>query len=162
MTRPAQASRLWRFQEVLYEQLDLEFQSALVLQVQGLAPPVNGFRAPFTAMWTTSPAANDMLGSGVVRGTIVRTSFEDTNRDGVGDIFRASASMPLLPGESVLSATLVAYFDVRLHVRGGAGGGVGGGRVWALFTLGAPECHSPPPKPPRPTPRTSRDCSWTA
>ena len=42
---------------VRYEQLDLTFQSALVLQVQGLSGAAGGYRAPFTAMWTTSPAS---------------------------------------------------------------------------------------------------------
>lgn len=113
----AQASGLWLREVVRYEQLDLTFQSALVLQVQGLSGAAGGYRAPFTAMWTTSPAANDLLGSDVVRGAVVRSSFEDADGNGVGDVFRVSASLPLLPGETVLAATLVAFFDVQLHVR---------------------------------------------
>jgi hypothetical protein len=110
-------SRLWIVQQVRYEQPAVAFQSSLVVQLQGLRGPAGGYRAPFTAMWSTSPAANDLLGSSVLRGMVLRTSFQDYNNDGLGDAFRLGVTMPLANDETIHSATVVAYMTVGYTVR---------------------------------------------
>jgi hypothetical protein len=114
----AYMTRLWLVAVVRYEQLTLAYQSSLLVQVQGLKGVYTGYRAPFTATWSTSPAANDLVGSNNLRGMVVRSSFQDTNYDSVGDIFKVTVSVPLNEDETVHSATVVAYFNAALSVRG--------------------------------------------
>lgn len=104
-------TRMWMVQVVRHEQLVLQYQNSLVIQLQGLKGPSTGYRAPFTAMWSTSPAANDLLGNGVVRGMVLRSSFQDLNSDGLGDVFKLSVTMPLQPDETIHGATVVAFMS---------------------------------------------------
>ena len=132
----AYVSRLWQVQVVRFEQPVVTYQNSLVIQLQGLKGPASGYRAPFTAMWSTSPAANDLLGSSLVRGMVLRTSFQDFNNDGLGDLFRLSVTMPLLNDETIHSATVVAYMTAGITVRGlraplAAGTGAGAMRITA-------------------------------
>jgi hypothetical protein len=110
-------SRLWIVQEYRFEQPAVAYQSSLVVQLQGLRGPSTGYRAPFTAIWSTSPAANDLLGNGVVRGMVLRTSMQDHNHDGLNDVFRLTVSMPLASDETIHGATVVAYMTAGYTVR---------------------------------------------
>jgi hypothetical protein len=110
-------TRMWLVQVVRHEQLVLQYQNSLVIQLQGLRGPSTGYRAPFTAMWSTSPAANDLLGNGVVRGMVLRSSFQDLNSDGLGDVFKLSVTMPLQPDETIHGATVVAFMSAAFTVR---------------------------------------------
>lgn len=110
------ATGMWTRQWYQFEQPDLQYQDNLVVQLQGLrGDPAAGYRQPFTAMWTTSPEANDVLGPDVVRGMVVRSAFEDVNNDGLNDVLRISVSVPLRADESVLGASVVAYMNAELH-----------------------------------------------
>jgi hypothetical protein len=113
----AYVSRLWIVQELRWEQPAVAYQSSLVVQLQGLKGAAGSYRAPFTAMWTTSPAANDLLGSSNLRGMVLRSSFQDVNRDGLGDVFRLTVTAPLQPDETILGATVVAYMTMGFSVR---------------------------------------------
>jgi hypothetical protein len=113
------ATRLWQREVVRWEQLGVTYKSAVMVQLQGLKGPAGGYRAPFTAMWTTSPAANDLLGADVLRGMLLKSSFTDSNRDGLGDELRLTVTAQLTDDETVHSATVVAFVDAKLGVRCG-------------------------------------------
>jgi len=113
----AYATRLWSVAVVRFEQPSLTYTSNLLIQVQGLKGDYTGYRAPFTASWSTSPAANDLMGNDNLRGMIVRSSFQDTNYDGKGDVFKVTVNVPLNEDETVNSVTLVAYMNAALSVR---------------------------------------------
>ena len=110
----------WLKDVTRYEQPAVAFASRLVVQlsgsraVPGAAP---GQRVPFQATWTTSAAANALLGDGALRAAVVRASARDGNLDGVNDEVLVSASMPLAADEIVTAATLCLYFGVNLQVR---------------------------------------------
>ena len=76
---------LWQYEVVKYEQLALTYNNTFVVEVQGLKGAATGYRAPFVALYTSSAAANDLLGAEALRGMVVRSSFVDANYDGVGD-----------------------------------------------------------------------------
>ena len=155
-------TRMWQVQVVRFEQMALTYQSSLVVQLQGLKGASTGYRAPFTAMWSTSPAANDLLGNGIVRGMVLRSSFQDVNYDGLGDVFKISVTMPLNADETIHGATVVAYMNAGFSVRLA--------RAPALVaTAAAPRRRRPclTPRPPTilPRPRARRRarpaCRWT-
>jgi hypothetical protein len=111
------ATRLWQREVVRWEQLGVTYKSAVVVQLQGLKGDSGGYRAPFTAMWSTSPAANDLLGADVLRGMLLKSSFQDGNKDGLGDELRLSVTAQLADDETVHAATVVAFVDAKLAVR---------------------------------------------
>ena len=112
------ATGLWQETVVRYEQPRVAFSSAFVVQFAGLkGAAAGGYRAPFVAAYSSSPAANDLYGAEALRGMVVRASTDDANFDGVADALRLTASMPLAADETVLSATVVAFVDVKLQVR---------------------------------------------
>ena len=115
----AYATRLWSVAVVRFEQPSITYLSSLLIQVQGLKGVYTGYRAPFTATWSTSPAANDLMGNDNLRGMVVRSSFQDTNYDGKGDIFKVNVNVPLNLDETVNSVTVVAYMNAVLSVRSG-------------------------------------------
>ena len=131
----AWATRLWQRQVVRYEQLGLTYKSSVVVQLQGLKGAAGAYRAPFTAMWSTSPSANDLMGADVLRGMTLKSSFPDWNRDGLGDELRLTVVAQLNDDETVHAATVVAYMDATLTVR-----------CFVLFSCAAapPPPHSPP------------------
>jgi hypothetical protein len=109
---------LWQYEAVKYEQLALTFNNTFVVEMQGLKGAATAtYRAPFAAVYTSSAAANDLIGAEALRGMTVRSSFADTNYDGVGDVFSFQATLPLSPDETVLSARIVVFMTATLNVR---------------------------------------------
>jgi hypothetical protein len=106
------ATRLWQREVVRWEQLGVTYKSAVVVQLQGLKGDSGGYRAPFTAMWSTSPAANDLLGADVLRGMLLKSSFQDGNKDGLGDELRLSVTAQLADDESLSSILWAAARNV--------------------------------------------------
>lgn len=138
------ATGLWQVQVVRWEQPSIAYNSSFVVQLSGLKGLASGYRAPFVAAYTSSAAANDLMGSEVLRGIIVRSSVADTNYDAINDIFRFTATLPLASDETVLSASLVMFHTTSLSVRLRRKRGFG---RWCWFN------SSPPPHPPPPPPR---------
>ena len=79
----------------------------MLVLVEGLDGDGNAFQSA----WTTSTAANDLLGASV-RPPIVRTSQDDFNRDASLDTLSLSVSMPLLASERVHRVVLLAAVQV--------------------------------------------------
>jgi hypothetical protein len=157
------AGPLWQRHTVRYEQPDVVFQNRLVVEVHGLRGPALGYRQPFTAVWTTSKAANDLLGSDAARPMVVRSSTRDGNRDGMADELHLSAMLPLADDEVVMGATMLAYVDASLQVRGRrrrvppTAAAVGGKAEGPAPHI--PRAHPLPPSFPRR--RTSPASPWT-
>jgi hypothetical protein len=107
---------LWIKEAVHYEQPRLAYQSRLVVAVHGMRG--TDYPLPFASVWTTSRAANDLLGSETSRAVVVRSSVRDDNLDGVADELRISAAVPLAADEVVTGATVIAFVDAELQVRG--------------------------------------------
>lgn len=63
--------------------------------------------------WSTHPGLQALLGD--PRLPVVRSREEDHNRDGLRDQLTLSLALPLRPGEEVVAATVILFFDVRLH-----------------------------------------------
>ena len=111
---------LWQYESVRYEQLSLSFNNTFVVEVHGLrGAATSAYRAPFAAVYTSSAAANDLVGAEALRGMTVRASVDDANFDGTGDVFNFQATLPLSPDETVLSARAVVFMTASLSVRRG-------------------------------------------
>lgn len=103
----------WMSEKHYHVQPDVTFRNDLVLLLEG----TNSAGAGFGVMWTTSNAANDLLGDSA-RTPILRSRAEDDNRDGFADEIHLDVSMPLKSGEKVLRAALMAFVDFKLHKQG--------------------------------------------
>lgn len=154
----AWATRLWQKEALRHEQLGLTYKSSVLVQLQGLKGKAGEYRAPFTAMWSTSPAANELMGADVLRGMVLKSSFPDWNQDGLGDELRLTVSAHLADDETVHAATIVAFVDARLVVRAS----------WrcvaapaALPARARPLTARPHPHAPRTPRRTRRPSAWT-
>jgi hypothetical protein len=103
----------WIKESIRWEQPDVKYKNSLLVTVQGLKGVENP--VPFTLRWTTSPPANEMLPASVLRAPLVKSSALDRNFDGKADELHIKVRMPLESDEVVLSASVAAWVDVKLH-----------------------------------------------
>uniref|UniRef100_A0A7S1G4P2 Transmembrane protein 231 n=1 Tax=Bicosoecida sp. CB-2014 TaxID=1486930 RepID=A0A7S1G4P2_9STRA len=105
------AGSFWLKEKLYHEQPDVTFRNELVLLVEGTSATTG----PFQLMWTSEAAANELIAADALRAPIVRTASTDANRDGRTDAVTVDVSLPVLAGERVSSATLLAFFDFKMH-----------------------------------------------
>lgn len=110
------SGNMWIKEAYHFEQPQVTYQNRLYVEISGLKGTALGYRQPFTAVWTTSAAANAMLGAMAARPMIIRSSTRDDNLDGTTDEVRISAALPLANDEVATSALVIAYHDVELQV----------------------------------------------
>lgn len=106
----------WIRQEYRVEQPDVGYQSAVLVQFEGTRQASTGDRVPFTAMWSTSAAANSLLGD-ASRACILRSSTVDSNYDGLVDELKLAVSLPLTPDETVSAASILVWVNADFKVR---------------------------------------------
>ena len=135
---------LWQVQVVRWEQPSLNYNSVFLVQLSGFKGPAGGYRAPFIAAYSSSAAANDLIGTEALRGMVVRSSVSDTNYDAVTDIFHFSAMLPLQPDETVHSVSLITFHTTSLVVRNERT------RCKQTSTESLSRTFTPPPPPPSP------------
>lgn len=102
----------WLKEKMYHEQPEVTFRNEMVVVLEGTSSG-----EPFQAMWTTSAAANDLVGA-ALRAPFVKSRSIDDNRDGFADSVDITVSMPLQSGESINRFQMVALFDYKLHNQG--------------------------------------------
>lgn len=134
------SNSFWIKDALRWEQPELTYKHSLLLTLTGQRIDSRGVSSPMILQWTTSPAANAMIGDSV-RAPVVKSRMVDNNRDGKAEELRLSLSVPLQLDETIQAASLLAWADVKLHsatrmqmdsvlVAQANGGGVPGSSVY--------------------------------
>lgn len=82
----------------------------------GLLQGFDATGSPLSIVFSSMASLNHLF-QAKLRVPAVATLDLDQNRDGLTDRFQLQALMPLRPGERILAAAFVAFFDVRLRER---------------------------------------------
>lgn len=103
----------WIKEKFFHDDPDVEFQSNMVVMVEG-----QGSVRPFSYLWTTSPALNDLIGGDSLIVPTVTVASKDINGDGNINEFKMSVSVPTsISGqqEGVQRVVIIAFLNYKLH-----------------------------------------------
>lgn len=104
------SNSFWIKEAVRWEQPAIEFRNELIVAVSGRAGASNSFYR----LWTTSPAANDLIGNAAAVTPVVKSSTSDFNLDGRPDELHLAITVPLSTIEYPTSVTVLAFVEAKL------------------------------------------------